>query len=967
MKPDIGIHFIIAIFIWLVSWTAAIDLEHKDLNTPYKICGGLVFSCPTTDDNKDVVGKSSSRKCQCDEACDEYGDCCTNSPYFYKNTTHRNEKRFECVRVDGSLEDGVYVVNKCPAEWTDRRVRDACEAPADYRDGMLNNPVTSRATGHGYRNRFCALCNGDAVDPVLWDTRLVCENLLNVSEGAEQSVVDTLRYDGARWTVTYLGQVYRCEQTVVPPAGKSKLSIHRMFINTGHRYGLFESLDFKTSWAHDRENVHVNPTKAVRHSTRYASVEKTYLKNCLRFSVRRNYWELLCEPTYEYSGQRLSHCYDDEACKVYGDCCRNSKHYVETEQTVTAVTAGAVFNNSRYRCYKPESWTSAALLIDTCPRTSAAGLRDRCEQADVTTTYPVTGAADGHVYANAYCAWCRGVRHRVYYWKPLFRCSSKNGQRFSGRLEDMVNGKLLHRNGRWYYVNFKDLQLMSCGFQLDRPDAGPAPRPCVPSWTGYVDGCPAGTPAALARACASYTYTVFEKANVTSERVARVFRNVDCALCNGVPVNHTLCAPPRQRLRNSFNELFMVIPELCTQDEIYDRLAGKCRDVFRDELILATGAWCREMAAFGPDEYDVGSVDNETAYVYAYKSRVKYREDESRNGSTLYVCTEDAEGLRLREYAPPSYAKYLSYAGTVGSAASAVALVAHLALFARGSTVGGSSGGNGRPEPRNLPEKNLASLSGSLLLGYASYLAIWSGAVTAGPAWPCLASALVMHFGFLAAFAWMFVMSADVWFVLHAATKKLRVANGRRTARFVAYSAFAWLAPAALTALTGVLQLRLSATADAIMAGYRPRLEHNCWFRNPRSLAALFVLPAGVTVAANYVSFAGAVWLIATSGAGLDHRSSTTAVSRSRANLRVYVRLSLMMGLAWVFALIGAVTDSDVVWTINTALNSLQGAFIFLTFDCNWNATRVLAAFRRNVSTSDTATSTAGAPLSGSN
>uniref|UniRef100_A0A2S2R669 G-protein coupled receptor n=1 Tax=Sipha flava TaxID=143950 RepID=A0A2S2R669_9HEMI len=219
MKPDIGIHFIIAIFIWLVSWTAAIDLEHKDLNTPYKICGGLVFSCPTTDDNKDVVGKSSSRKCQCDEACDEYGDCCTNSPYFYKNTTHRNEKRFECVRVDGSLEDGVYVVNKCPAEWTDRRVRDACEAPADYRDGMLNNPVTSRATGHGYRNRFCALCNGDTVDPVLWDTRLVCENLLNVSEGAEQSVVDTLRYDGARWTVTYLGQVYRCEQTVVPPAG----------------------------------------------------------------------------------------------------------------------------------------------------------------------------------------------------------------------------------------------------------------------------------------------------------------------------------------------------------------------------------------------------------------------------------------------------------------------------------------------------------------------------------------------------------------------------------------------------------------------------------------------------------------------------------------------------------------------------------------------------------------------------
>lgn len=184
-----------------------------------RICGGSVFSCSTTDDNKDLTGKNSNRRCQCDELCDEYGDCCTNSEYFYKNTTHRNEKRFGCVRVDGSLEDGVYVTNKCPAKWTDRRVRDACEAPGDYRDGMLNNPVTSRATGHGYRNRFCAVCNGDAADPVLWDTRLVCEKLLNVSQDAEQAVVDTLRYDGARWTVTYLDQVYDCEQTVVPPKG----------------------------------------------------------------------------------------------------------------------------------------------------------------------------------------------------------------------------------------------------------------------------------------------------------------------------------------------------------------------------------------------------------------------------------------------------------------------------------------------------------------------------------------------------------------------------------------------------------------------------------------------------------------------------------------------------------------------------------------------------------------------------
>lgn len=674
----------------------------------------------------------------------------------------------------------------------------------------------------------------------------------------------------------------------------------------------------------------------------------------------------MCQKTFEYGSEQLSHCYDDRACKVYGDCCRDSKYYVESEQTVTAA-AGVVFNNSRYGCYETEGVYSATLMIGTCPRTSSvAGDRDKCERGS--TTYPVTGAADGHAYTNAYCAWCRGERRRVVYWKPLFRCYGRDGGPAlkSGRLEDAADRTLLHRDGRWYYADYDRLTLLTCTVLLERPDVAPASRPCVPSGVGLVDGCPAGAPAALARACASYTYVVYENTdNGGGPKDARVFRNVDCARCNGVPVNRTTCLPPLPRLRLGFQTLFSLRSagediggghqDPCAQDEIYDVLAAKCRDVIRDELQPATGTGCRELAAFGPDEYDARSLDNETAYVYVYKKRVRYRDGPLREGSGLQVCTEDAEGLRLREYSPSVYAKYLSYAGYAGSATSAVALIAHLVLFASGG------------EPKNLPDKNLASLSGSLLLGYASYLAIAVDAVSVGDSWPCVASGLAMHFGFLAAFAWMFVMSADVWFVLHASTKKLRVASGRRTGRFAAYSVFAWLVPAALTALTGALQLRVPAAMDASMAEFRPHLQHNCWFRNPRSLVALFVVPAGATVVANYVSFIGAVRLIATSGEGLNHQSSSTAVSRSRANLRVYVRLSLMMGLAWVFALAGAVTDSDVAWTVNTALNSLQGAFIFLAFDCNWDVTRVLAVFRSDASTTDPPTCTAVTPLSASN
>ncbi|CAI6373075.1 unnamed protein product [Macrosiphum euphorbiae] len=110
-----------------------------------------------------------------------------------------------------------------------------------------------------------------------------------------------------------------------------------------------------------------------------------------------------------------------------------------------------------------------------------------------------------------------------------------------------------------------------------------------------------------------------------------------------------------------------------------------------------------------------------------------------------------------------------------------------------------------------------------------------------------------MQFGFLAAFAWMFVMSADVWVVLHVSTKKPRVAGGQRHGRFIVYSMFAWLAPAALTALSATTQLQLAPVAP--FPELRPNFYYECWFRNPQSLvAAMFALPAGTAIAANHVS-----------------------------------------------------------------------------------------------------------------
>lgn len=159
----------------------------------------------------------------CDSGCQTYGDCCTDSAYFDPVKQQRAAAQYVCVET-GSAEvaSGAQALAKCPAAWPDRWVRDACETPAragkDY--GMIGNPVTSRLTGRVYRNRFCAVCNGDAADAVLGGTKIVCEDLIEVAAGSEQKVLDTIRYDDGtgRWTVDYMNVTYDCATKTVLPA-----------------------------------------------------------------------------------------------------------------------------------------------------------------------------------------------------------------------------------------------------------------------------------------------------------------------------------------------------------------------------------------------------------------------------------------------------------------------------------------------------------------------------------------------------------------------------------------------------------------------------------------------------------------------------------------------------------------------------------------------------------------------------
>lgn len=62
-----------------------------------------------------------------------------------------------------------------------------------------------------------------------------------------------------------------------------------------------------------------------------------------------------------------------------------------------------------------------------------------------------------------------------------------------------------------------------------------------------------------------------------------------------------------------------------------------------------------------------------------------------------------------------------------------------------------------------------------------------------------------------------------------------------------------------------------------------------------------------------------------------DHAVGSTI----RRNFRLYWRLSLIMGLSWIFGLIASYIENEYLWYSFIFLNTLQGLFIFIAFCCN--------------------------------
>ena len=188
----------------------------------------------------------------------------------------------------------------------------------------------------------------------------------------------------------------------------------------------------------------------------------------------------------------------------------------------------------------------------------------------------------------------------------------------------------------------------------------------------------------------------------------------------------------------------------------------------------------------------------------------------------------------------------------------------------------------------------------------------------------CLSLGALMHYFFLAAFFWLNVMSFDIYRTFSDSYEGSSSGCG---SRFACYFFYAWMTPACIVGVA--LSLDFFQYAGDI---YQPHYaEHICWIVRRYALLFLFALPLAILLAVNII-----IYIISLL------KSITSNKEKGRGRLLLYIQLSFVMGLTWIFAFIATLTDMWVFWYVFIAFNSFQGIFICFAFVCNKKVFRII-------------------------
>ncbi|XP_036150895.1 G-protein coupled receptor Mth2-like isoform X2 [Monomorium pharaonis] len=195
------------------------------------------------------------------------------------------------------------------------------------------------------------------------------------------------------------------------------------------------------------------------------------------------------------------------------------------------------------------------------------------------------------------------------------------------------------------------------------------------------------------------------------------------------------------------------------------------------------------------------------------------------------------------------------------------------------------------------------------------------------------------NFFFLSTFFWLNVTCFDIWWTFRELCLYQTNVNQNK---ILIYSIYAWGIPLILSIIFAIMDyLKISNWPETCLEKF--------WFSDNRVTMLYFIVPVGVTLISNacfFITTAVTIMYqnIRTTKKLRDSESKRHNENKQRFNM--YLKLSIVMGISWIWEVITWPFDEDdlpkaITYFFNI-INFSQGLIIFITFVCTKRIKRLL-------------------------
>ena len=616
--------------------------------------------------------------------------------------------------------------------------------------------------------------------------------------------------------------------------------------------------------------------------------------------------------TCESEDASLRTCKCDAKCVIYSDCCYDAN----ITNTDIAKPSYSVYLECEYI---PEIHVETYIhIVRSCPYETLDEERKLCENinaGDITQKTPVH--SDGVIFRNMYCAMCHRVNFEMFV--PGIDCGWKHS--YQGN----------------YSVGTL-LTLDECRVFYEAPDDVSKPRQCYP----------------MANSCSNGDDDCENGPNNAVFTSSKIYKNAACARCNNESDSDLSCSSShakflskskRKRISYSYRILFDLSAETgrsvskhrsrvtdrsetdfsrkCDLGHVYDPFSKQCQQVeCRPPFVYENGACVLQISIKHLNQ--THQTKNSTRETTCVSFKTDINDVRIINGSQILVISTNQVYTEFhlsdsfayicinQQKHPSVYNSLVTYSqeegllSLVGGILSVLFLFAAFVIYASYSKL------------QNIPGKNLLSLIASLFT--AQFLFLFAPLLADTSPW-CAVIAASIHYAFLASFFWMNVMSFDIFFTFSKGFQRSGE-KGQSFKRFAYYSLYAWSVPFAIVILAVCLDKLTS-------SNFRPYYGDGvCWITNADALLVFFLVPIAVILGFNIAFFIVTAKNIYIS----EHNTAKILRRKESCKLFVYIKLSVVMGMTWVFGFIATGANGPVWWYLFIIFNSIQGIFIFISF-----------------------------------